>query len=113
MGTTRRLPTPSRESRRSLVNNASVPLEAASELVGVQIGQIRGWAENGSIEIERRGDLEVVHLDAVEALAHPRHVAHRDRCYMLRRLLDGITLETQSVLELQQLARERELAPAS
>lgn len=90
-----------------------MPIEAASELVGVEIGQIRSWAETGAVEIERRGNLQVVRLDVVEALAHPRHMPQRDRCYMLRRLLDGVTLETKGVTELQELVRERELAPAS
>lgn len=106
MGTTR-LRKGAPGSIPSVVSGASVPLRAACELTGVDVGQIRRWAEDGAIEIEQRGELEVVRLDLVEALSDPPKPI-RDRRYMLRRLLEGAKLETRSVAELQRLARERE-----
>jgi hypothetical protein len=112
MGTTRRLRTSAPGSPASVISHASVPIEAAGELAGVEVGQIRRWAANGAVEIEQRGELEVIRLDVVEALARSARTSHRDRRYMLRRLLDGARLETRSVIELQMLAREREPASA-
>jgi hypothetical protein len=86
---------------------------AAGELASVDVEQIRRWAADGAVEIEQRGDLEVVRLDVVEALLASPPAPGRDRRYMLRRLLDGARLETKNVIELQMLAREREPAAAS
>ena len=96
-----------------MVSHASVPIEAAGELAGVEVDQIRRWAAIGAVEIEQRGELEVIRLDIVEALAQSPRTSDRDRRYMLRRLLEGATLQTKSVVELQMLAREREPARAS
>jgi hypothetical protein len=113
MGTTRRRQTAAQGSIPSVVNGASVPIEAASELMCVDVDQIRRWAAIGAVEIEHRGELEVVRLDAVEALSHSPRSPRRDGRYMLRRLLDGVRLETPSVVELQRIAREREPVTAS
>lgn len=109
MGTTRHR----QGSIPSLVNGASVPIEAAGELMCVDVDQIRRWAAVGAVEIEHRGELEVVRLDAVEALSRSPRTPRRDGRYMLRRLLDGVRLETPSVIELQRIAREREPVTAS
>jgi hypothetical protein len=113
MGTTRRRQTAAQGSIPSVVSGASVPIEAAGELAGVDVSQIRGWSADGAIEIQRRGELEVVRLDLVEALSQSPRTPPRDRRYMLRRLLDGVRLETPSVVELQRIAREREPVTAS
>jgi hypothetical protein len=112
MGTTR-LKKAASGSIPSVVSGASVPIQAAGELTSVDVEQIRRWAAVGAVEIEQQGDLEVVRLDVVEALSASPPAPGGDRRYMLRRLLDGASLETKSVIELQMLAREREPAAAS
>jgi hypothetical protein len=109
MGTTRQR----QGSIPSVVSDASVPIEAAGELTSVDVDQIRRWAAVGVLEIEYRGELEVVRLDTVEALSRSPRTPPRDGRYMLRRLLDGVRLDTPSVIELQRIAREREPVTAS
>lgn len=82
-------------------------LQAAAELVRVDAETIRRWTDAGSIEIERRGDMEVVRLDQVRAVAASNH-GRRQRGAALRERLDGATLgETLSVIDLQERARDR------
>ena len=52
-----------------LVKAAAVPLDVAAELVDVDVETIRRWAEQGSVEIDTRGGMEVVRLDRVRWLA--------------------------------------------
>jgi predicted site-specific integrase-resolvase len=52
-----------------LVKAAAVLLDVAAELVDVDVETIRRWAEQGSIEIDTRGGMEVVRLDRVRWLA--------------------------------------------
>ena len=56
---------------RSLGKNASVTVEAAARLVDVDVETIRHWSDIGSIEIEQRGDMNVVRLDRVRVLTDP------------------------------------------
>jgi hypothetical protein len=87
---------------------AAVTVDAAAELVNVDAGTIRYWSELGSVEIEWRGDMEVVRLDQVRAVASsnaPRRPARRREG--LRRRLEGATVEDLDITDLQQLARDR------
>jgi phage terminase Nu1 subunit (DNA packaging protein) len=52
-----------------LVKAAAVPLDVAAELVDVDVETIRRWAEQGSVEIDTRGGMEVVRLDRIRWLA--------------------------------------------
>jgi hypothetical protein len=87
---------------------ASVTLEAAANLVNIDTATIRRWSEDGSIEVEWRGDMEVVRLDQVRAAAAGTHGRRRPGGAALRERLDGASLgETLSVIDLQEQARER------
>ena len=97
-----------------LGKDGSVPIESAAELMHIEVRAIREWSAIGSIEIERQGDVELVHLGQVKALAHSA-VGDADRSEIqrggLRGLLRGAgTVDAQSVAGLQALARERETA---
>lgn len=86
---------------------ASVTIEAAADLVDVDAATIRRWTASGAIELEVRGDMEVVRLDQVRAAAAASD-RRRPRGAALRERLDGISLgDTLSVIDLQELARER------
>src|SRR5215211_2078817 len=94
-----------RTSPEGLHPKASVTVEAAAALVDVDTGTIRAWSRSGSIELEVRGDMEVVRLDQVRAVAAGR-ARHRPRGAALRERLDGARLpSTLSVTDLQALAR--------
>lgn len=90
--------------------DGSVTIEAAAELMGIEVRVIREWSAIGSLQIERRGDEEVVHLAQVRTLvrsplgsgegAEPRRGA-------LRLLLRDTRTDTESIAGLQELARER------
>jgi hypothetical protein len=85
----------------------SVTLDAAATLVNVDAATIRRWSDDGSIEVEWRGDMEVVRLDQVRAAAASNR-RRRPRGAALRERLDGAPLgETLSVIDLQEQARER------
>ena len=97
-----------------LGDDGSVPIESAAELMHIEVRAIREWSAIGSIEIERRGDVELVHLGQVKALARSA-VGAGDGSEIprggLRGLLRGAgTVDAQSVAGLQALARERETA---
>ena len=49
--------------------DGSVTIEVAAELMSIEVRAIREWSAIGSLQIERRGDEEVVHLGQVQALA--------------------------------------------
>ena len=59
--------------------DGTVTIEVAAELMNVEVRAIREWAAIGSLEIERRGDQEAVHLGQVRTLARsplgPREAA--------------------------------------
>ncbi|MGH2680822.1 MAG: hypothetical protein ACRDG8_10150 [Actinomycetota bacterium] len=89
----------------------SVTIETAAELVNVEVRAIRQWSAIGSIEIQRRGDVELVHLARVKALARsssPPGDRRQARRGSLRGLLrEARSVDAQSVAGLQALARER------
>lgn len=94
---------------RSLGKNASVTIEAAARLVDVDVATIRHWSDVGSIEIEQRGEMDVVRLDRVRMLTDSSRVGTKGTRYgLLRTLLrDAPKTETPSVVVLQELAREK------
>jgi hypothetical protein len=91
--------------------DGSVTIETAAELMNIDVRLIREWSAIGSLQIERRGDEEVVHLGQVRLLlrsgsgesAEPRRGA-------LRVLLRDTRTDTEGVAWLQELARERSAA---
>jgi phage terminase Nu1 subunit (DNA packaging protein) len=99
------------DRRDSLIRHPSVTIEAAAELTDVDVPTVRGWARGGSIMIEQRGDMEVVQLDEVRALAMRRRASRngavRDRP---KGAEDGEAplAEVVNIADLQQLVRERE-----
>src|SRR5215210_8345913 len=68
---------------RYVIRHPSVTIEAAAALANVEVGTIREWAQRGSIQIEKRGDMSVVQLEEVTKLAErqrtSRYRALRDR----------------------------------
>jgi hypothetical protein len=91
-----------------LSRNASVPIKTAAELAGIDVGQIRRWAEIEGLEIQRRGHEETVVLDRVMALSVSarRRGSNSDRDGLRARLADA-KVENPSVSGLQELARDR------
>jgi hypothetical protein len=93
---------------RSLGKNASVTVEAAARLVDVDVETIRHWSDIGSIEIEQRGDMDVVRLDRVRVLTDSSRAGSGTRHGLLRALLrDAPKTESPSVVVLQELVREK------
>jgi hypothetical protein len=96
---------------RSLGKYASVTVEAAARLVDVDVATIRHWSDVGSLEIQQRGDMDVVRLDQVRALstsARPGTEGTRTGFGSLRALLqDTKKIESVSVSLLQELVREK------
>jgi hypothetical protein len=96
---------------RALGKNASVTVEAAARLVDVDVATIRHWSDVGSIEIERRGDMDVVRLDRVRALTDRSRMrtggltGQQDALHALLR--DAVRIESPSVVVLQELVREK------
>lgn len=82
-------------------------IAAAAELVNVDTKTIRRWSDSGFVEIEWRGDMEVVRLDRIEAAAasHRRPVGRK--VSGLRARLEGVVVDDPDIAELQQVARER------
>jgi phage terminase Nu1 subunit (DNA packaging protein) len=92
-------------------DDGSVTIESAAELVKVEVRAIRQWSAIGSLQIERRGDMEMVHLAQVMTLARSP-IATTDRKEARRGALRGLlreakAVDAQSVAGLQALARER------
>src|SRR5688500_16990193 len=93
---------------RTLGKNASVTIEAAARLVDVDVAMIRHWSDVGSIEIEQRGDMDVVRLDQVRQLTTSSRVGAGTRHGAIRALLRDVEqVESLSVSELQQHVREK------
>jgi hypothetical protein len=92
-------------------DDGSVPIESAAELMNIEVRAIRQWSAIGSIQIERRGDVELVRLGQVKALARsPVAIGDRKEIQRggLRSLLrEAKAVDAQSVAGLQALARER------
>jgi hypothetical protein len=93
--------------------DGSVTIEAAAELMGIDVRVIREWSAIGSLRIERRGDEEVVHLGQVRTLVRsplgPGEGAEPKRG-ALRVLLRDTRTDPKSIAGLQELARERAAA---
>lgn len=101
---------------RTLGKYASVTVEAAARWVGVDVARIRHWSDAGSLEIQQRGDMEVVRFDQVRALATAARMGTegtRAGNGSLRALLrDTAKIESVSVSLLQELAREKAGSPS-
>ena len=84
-----------------------VPIQAAADAAGVDVGQIRRWADIGGIEIQARGSVETVLLEQVMALtaSDRRRRARSDRGSLRARLADA-KVRDQSISDLQQIARD-------
>jgi hypothetical protein len=91
--------------------DGTVTIESPAELMNVEVRAIRQWSAIGSLQIERRGNAELVHLGQVKALARsPIVIGDRKENQRggLRALLREATpVDAQSVAGLQALARER------
>ena len=96
-----------RDKNFGIEKHASVTLDAAAELAGVDQASIRRWSETGSLKIRQLGDMEVVRLDEVQALKGPARTEPRTGRAALRKRLRGATTETLSVTDLQEQARGR------
>jgi hypothetical protein len=95
-------------SEGTLGKHASVTIEAAARLVDVDVATIRHWSDVGSIEIERRGDMDVVRLDRVRQLTSSSRAGAGSRSGSLRALLrDAEQIESPSVVGLQELVRAK------
>jgi hypothetical protein len=93
--------------------DGSVTIEAAAELMNIEVRVIREWSAIGSLQIERRGDEEVVHLGQVRALIRSplgSGAGVEPRRGALRMLLRDTRTDTESIAGLQELARERTAA---
>jgi hypothetical protein len=86
-----------------------VTVEAAARSVDVDVETLRHWSDVGSLEIEQRGEMDVVRLDRVWILTDTSKVGARGGGHgLLRALLrDAPRIETPSVFVLQELAREK------
>ena len=97
------------EDGTGIGRKASVTVEAAAQLAGIDEETIRHWSKIGALKIERRGDMEVVRLDRVHWLSQAPHLATRaSRNAALKDRLGEAITETLDVSDLQALARDRE-----
>lgn len=94
----------------SLQRHPSVTIEAAAELTSLDIPTLREWARLGDLVIEKRGDMEVVQLEVVTALASRHRASKRGALHDRLREAEGSagTGDVVTVADLQELARERE-----
>jgi|SRR5687768_9297381 len=101
----------SENGRGSLIRHPAVTITAAAELANVDVATLRGWVGLGSLGTEHRGDMEVVQLDEVTALAS-RHRASRNGALRDRLRRDDGTVtvvgDLVNIADLQALARTRE-----
>ncbi len=91
--------------------DGSVTIEVAAELMNIEVGAIREWSAIGSLQIERQGDSEMVHLNEVKALVRSPVASGEPmeprRAALLDLLRETTTADAGSVVGLQELARER------
>jgi hypothetical protein len=80
--------------------HTSVSIEAAAAWVDVDVLTIKEWSAAGSLQIERLGDMEVVKLDHVRALAERRES-------LRARLSESEIAASRKITGLQKLVRER------
>ena len=94
----------------SLQRHPFVTIEAAAELTNLDIPTLREWARLGDLVIEQRGDMEVVQLEVVTALASRHRASKRGALHDRLKEAEGTprTGEVVTVADLQELARERE-----
>jgi hypothetical protein len=94
--------------------DGSVTIEVAAELMSIEVRTIREWSAIGLLQVERRGDDEVVHFGHVKALARspmaPGGGVEAHPMGALRELLREATVDTESLAGLQELARARSAA---
>jgi phage terminase Nu1 subunit (DNA packaging protein) len=97
---------------RMVGEDGSVTIEAAAELMGIDVRVIREWLAIGSLRIERRGDEEVVHLGQVRKLFRSPMASGSagSRRGALRVLRRDTRADAEGVAWLQELARERTAA---
>jgi phage terminase Nu1 subunit (DNA packaging protein) len=96
--------------RDSIIRHPSVPISAAAELTDVDVPTVRDWARRGSLVIEQRGDMEVVQLEAVTALASRRRASRNRGLRDRLRQEDGtvaVLAELVNIADLQELARQQ------
>ena len=92
--------------------DGSVTIEVAAELMNIEVRTIREWSAIGSLQIERRGDDEVVHLGQVRTLFRsPMGSGSAGSRRGALRVLRGDTrTDAESIAGLQELARARSAA---
>jgi hypothetical protein len=93
--------------------DGSVTIQVAAELTNIEVRTIREWSAIGALQIERRGDDDVVHLGQVKALARsPMAPGGGVETHpgALRELLREATVDTEGLAGLQELARARSAA---
>jgi hypothetical protein len=93
--------------------DGSVTIQVAAELTNIEVRTIREWSAIGALQIERRGDDDVVHLGQVKALARSPMAAGggvETHPGALRELLREATVDTEGLAGLQELARARTAA---
>ena len=96
-------------ARYSLQRHPSVTIEAAAELTNLDIPTLREWARLGDLVIEQRGDMEVVQLEVVTALASRHRASKRGALHDRLKEAEG-TARTSEVVDRRrssELARER------
>jgi hypothetical protein len=93
----------------SLQRHPFVTIEAAAELTNVDVPTIREWARKGDLTIEQRGDMEVVPLVDVTALASRHRASRRGSLHDRLQEAEGSPSsgEVVNVADLQEVARER------
>ena len=90
--------------------NRWVPIGEAAEASRVDVRAIRQWAASGAIDIEFRGETELVRLDRIKLLGQAwsfpvgRSAAGRSS---LRGRLEDAVVASKGVTDLQRIARER------
>ena len=97
--------------REALIRHPSVPIAAAAELTNVDVPTVRDWARTGSLVIDQRGDMEVVELERVTALASRRRASRNGALRDRLRQEDGtVTVlgDLVNIADLQERARQRE-----
>jgi DNA-binding transcriptional MerR regulator len=95
--------------------DGSVTIGAAAELMSIDVRVIREWSAIGSLQIEYRGNDEVVHLGQVRALLRSplgSGASVEPQRGTLRVLLRDTRTDTERIAGLQELARERTAAGA-
>jgi phage terminase Nu1 subunit (DNA packaging protein) len=99
------------DRRNAIIRHPSVPIAAAAELTDVDVPTVREWARAGFLVIEQRGDMEVVELARVAALASRRRTSRNGALRDRMRQDDGtlaVPGELVDIADLQERARERE-----